>query len=440
MVISENGWKGYADRQRQIVDAATGKVRDYLASNGTETREGRNQLISYSYAVATKYGEAGAALAAEMYDEVAEASGADLPAAEPAETATIHETAKAVAGTLKTGNDEVVAGAVGRLVKTAGVDTTMKNAIRDGAEWAWVPQGEETCAFCIMLASRGWQRASKAALKNGHAEHIHAHCDCQYAVRFDSSTEYAGYNPEKYLAMYDGAEGDTWEEKLGSMRRAIREENKDEINTQKRALYARSRRLHYGEKNRFETDGGVVNARRVDKYGYNNIYVDESVTLTERQLRVVDQQISAAKKVIGITNTCDALIVVSDIGDVLASYNPRTNILLISTSMTSEEEIIKRQQRFACPNDTRSTAVHELLHWKDADEYKNSKGPITDASEKSDYSIFQREKSLRELSENGIDVSNNAGLRGISEYAYISALDNDWEEVYIEFRTKEVLT
>lgn len=49
---------------------------------------------------------------------------------------------------------------VSRLVKRAGADTTLKNAQRDGAEFAWVPHGD-SCAFCLTLASRGWQRASQ---------------------------------------------------------------------------------------------------------------------------------------------------------------------------------------------------------------------------------------------------------------------------------------
>ena len=53
----------------------------------------------------------------------------------------------------------------------------LKNAVRDGAEWAWVPHGD-TCPFCITLASNGWQKASRKVLKGGHAEHIHANCDC----------------------------------------------------------------------------------------------------------------------------------------------------------------------------------------------------------------------------------------------------------------------
>lgn len=83
---------------------------------------------------------------------------------------------------------------VSRLVKQAGADTSLKNAARDGAEWAWIPHGD-TCAFCITLASRGWQRQSLKAMMGGHAEHIHSNCDCEYAIRFSHSTNVAGVRP-----------------------------------------------------------------------------------------------------------------------------------------------------------------------------------------------------------------------------------------------------
>lgn len=219
LTVSQDSWNDYTDRLRLLNDTAADEVRQYLGTHDVTSREGRGQLIDYAYGVATKYGEGSAALSAQMYDAIARAEGMELPEAEVAETATIDETARAVVGTMKTGNNEVVAGSIGRLVKVAGVDTTMKNALRDGAQWAWIPQGSETCAFCIMLASRGWQYASEAALKGGHAEHIHANCDCTYAVRFSSDTEYEGYDPDKYLRMYEDAEGNSWQEKLNSMRR-----------------------------------------------------------------------------------------------------------------------------------------------------------------------------------------------------------------------------
>ena len=239
MKIGKEGWKRFISKLRMISDKAAEEMSLYLYNHPESWQRGvgEDDAIRYAYALATKYGEAAAALACEMYDAVASATGAAVPLAEPAATATYGEVAKAVRGTARTGNPETVAQAVARTVKLAGVDTTAKNAIRDGAEFAWIPSGD-TCAFCLTLASRGWQKASRGALKNGHAEHVHANCDCTYAVRFDRSTTVSGYYPERYLALYENAEGKTPQEKINAMRRAFYAQDAEAINAQKRAAYA----------------------------------------------------------------------------------------------------------------------------------------------------------------------------------------------------------
>lgn len=83
------------------------------------------------------------------------------------------------------------------------------------------------------MPGKPWQRASKKALKGDHAQHIHAHCDCEYVIRFDSTTTVAGYDPDKYLEQYYAYGGD-----INAMRRAQYAKNKDFINAQKRAAYA----------------------------------------------------------------------------------------------------------------------------------------------------------------------------------------------------------
>ena len=236
MDITAKAWQIFIAKLRRINEAATEKILAYLTAHPIQSYEDRQKLIEYAYLTAQKYGEGAAALACRMYDEIAAASTVAVPAAVPAAGPSVGEVAKTINGTLKTGNPNIVSEAVGRLVKQTGVDTTMKNALRDGAEWAWIPSGD-TCAFCITLASQGWQRASRAALKGGHAEHIHANCDCTYAVRFDKQTDVAGYHPEEYRAMYEGAEGRTPTEKINAMRREFYAENKDEINAQKRDNY-----------------------------------------------------------------------------------------------------------------------------------------------------------------------------------------------------------
>lgn len=243
MRISSKVWGNFIKRLRMLNEAAADKVKKYLNTHDVSTEEGMAELIAYAYAIATRYGEGSAALAAQMYDAVAELSGEYLPPAVPAKTATFNETARTVQGARLFSKDpDVVASAVGRLVKQAGVDTTMENALRDGAEWAWIPVGD-TCAFCLTLASRGWQRASKKALKNGHAEHIHNNCDCTYAIRFNDNTNVEGYDPDKYYNMYKSQPG-TPEQKINAMRREMYAKNKEAINAQKRSAYEKRKELN----------------------------------------------------------------------------------------------------------------------------------------------------------------------------------------------------
>lgn len=219
-------------------------MADYIAAHGTGDADA---LIAYAHALVTKYGEGSAELACQMYDALAAAARAGVPAAEPAEPASYGEIARMVQAT-KASPPQMQRG-VSRLVKRAGADTTLKNALRDGAEFAWIPQGD-TCAFCLTLASRGWQKASQAAIKGGHAEHIHANCDCEYAIRFDGRSTVAGYDPEKYLKQYRDAGSD-----VNALRRVNYARNRERINAQKRAAYAARKAL---EAETLPTSGGML--------------------------------------------------------------------------------------------------------------------------------------------------------------------------------------
>lgn len=238
MIISEKTWQeDYIARLRKIHAAAAKVMSEYLDQHEIVTLQDWNALIDYAYQLVAAYGEAAAALACEFYDQIAAASGKKVKPSVPAPVPPINEVAKAVRGTGKTGNPDLVAGAVERLVKRTGVDTTMLNAIRDGAEWAWIPHGD-TCAFCLILASNGWQPASKKAMENGHAKHIHANCDCTYAIRFDGTSNVSGYDPDRYRQIYENAAGSSWIDKMNSIRNELNSENRAQINSQARAAYA----------------------------------------------------------------------------------------------------------------------------------------------------------------------------------------------------------
>ena len=251
MKLTAQTWSEYVARLARLNQSAGQLMADYIAAHGTGDTD---TLIAYAHALVTKYGEGSAELACQMYDALAAAARAGVPAAEPAEPASYGEIARMVQAT-KASPPQMQRG-VSRLVKRAGADTTLKNALRDGAEFAWVPQGD-TCAFCLTLASRGWQKASQAAIKGGHAEHIHANCDCEYAIRFDGRSTVAGYDPDKYLRQYRAADGD-----INKLRRVNYAANKERINAQKRAAYAARKAAFTSTQNRailgsIDSDGSV---------------------------------------------------------------------------------------------------------------------------------------------------------------------------------------
>ena len=256
MYISTNDWKNYINKLSQLNKEAADKIVAYVQKKGFADTDA---LIEFSNAVVQKYGSGSAALSAAMYDAIAEVSGQFYDPAELAPLPNYGEIAKTVRGTLKRSqNPNTLAGAVSRLVKKAGIDTTLQNAARDsdgpaydgtegrrtskrakarrhtGAQVAWVPYGD-TCPFCLMLASRGWMNQTYDGADN-HKEHIHSNCDCTYAVRFDNHSGIEGYDPNEYYDMFKEYEG-TWQDKLNAMRRAQYEENKDKINAQKREAY-----------------------------------------------------------------------------------------------------------------------------------------------------------------------------------------------------------
>lgn len=275
--IPSKAWLNYVARLARLNEKAGQLMQAYTEVHETADAA---ELISYAYGLVTKYGEGSAALACEMYDALAELQGAHVPAAEPAETAEYSVVARMVNAT-RNSTPQLKSG-VNRLVKRAGADTTLKNALRDGTEFAWVPSGD-TCAFCLTLASRGWQKASKKAIKGGHAEHIHANCDCTYAIRFNSEVSVEGYDPDAYLKAYRDAGSD-----VNELRRIHYAENRERINAQKRAAYAAR-----NEKKPSTTEGKSDKIKETDGGGIFDILPLNPVTKERYQphlLKMTDTQ------------------------------------------------------------------------------------------------------------------------------------------------------
>lgn len=214
----------YREKLSSVCERASESTQKWLERHPGASRQ---EILDATYKITQAYGLAASTLAANKYDQdvaLAEKQGflkpGQIKEAEVWDPLGYGSIARAINGTLKNDSKEKLPDTIERMVKRFAEDTTLMNARRDGAEYAWIPAGD-TCVFCLSLASNGWQRASKSTAEGNHADHIHPHCDCTFSVRFSKDTNVKGYHPEAIKARIEACEGDTWEEKLNSLRREL---------------------------------------------------------------------------------------------------------------------------------------------------------------------------------------------------------------------------
>ena len=233
----------YSARQAAQRKSAADDMAKYVIENADNATF--REIVAKGTVTARKHGRASAALASVWYDRIAREAGADVPKAVPSVVANSGRIGAQVTnawGLLEGGDVDgfatACARAVSNEVKRSASRTMLQNAARDGAEYAWVPQGGETCAFCITLASNGWQRAKRSTAMGDHADHIHPNCECEFSIRFDKDSGVAGYDPKQYEDEYKDADGRNSKDKINAMRREKYADNKDKINAQHRERYA----------------------------------------------------------------------------------------------------------------------------------------------------------------------------------------------------------
>jgi hypothetical protein len=93
-------------------------------------------------------------------------------------------------------------------VKREAFENMQQNCNSNKARWARVPSGRETCGFCFMLASRGFDYHSKKSA-GGDGHQFHRHCDCLIVPSFsakDQDGQVQGYKPTKLYERYSKCE------------------------------------------------------------------------------------------------------------------------------------------------------------------------------------------------------------------------------------------
>lgn len=146
------------------------------------------------------YGLAAEELAAQMFETVCEEEGIEASAEIPEEAVPhemIENAAHYNAGKLVDGDWAAFVGAEAALVnyyaRQSAYETMKKSCKDNDVRWARVPTGRETCGYCFMLASRGFDYVSEDTAHAGS----HRHCDCVVMPGVPGRTKVDGYDPDE---------------------------------------------------------------------------------------------------------------------------------------------------------------------------------------------------------------------------------------------------
>lgn len=163
----------------------------------------------------------------------------------------------------------------------------------------------------------------------------------------------------------------------------------------------------------------VITAKPI-KNSKNNIYVSDKVgTIKPRKLSDIESWITQSKRIVATKDANQPQIVIVSDTELLNTtggrYNADKNVLYFKI-MNDDA-------------DTKHSILHELFHWKDAQEYIKRGNSIT-AGE--GFIADSRKRSKRILDKLGINEEN---AKGISMYAKASYKKGYYDEVYTEYRT-----
>ena len=113
-----------------------------------------------------------------------------------------------LAGHLADGNVEKfksdVADVTKYYVKRAAQENMIKNCDKAEVRYARVPTGFETCSFCFMLASRGFEYRDE--MTAGSLHKFHKDCDCIVVPGARGRTKIDGYDPEGMHRRWESCE------------------------------------------------------------------------------------------------------------------------------------------------------------------------------------------------------------------------------------------
>lgn len=195
--------------QRELVRMAQNELAGFFATVDLSRPElVRDALVEIVPLLTREYGELAAVVAAEWYEQVHPGAFLAQTASETYPGAAVAQNVRYHAGALFTDDPYQtlagISGALQRFIMYSGRTTVAGNVRRDKSRpvFARVPTGAKTCAWCTMLASRGFTYLTPESA-GIVAEDYHDDCDCQIVPSFDAENAHIkGYDPDRMFDQY----------------------------------------------------------------------------------------------------------------------------------------------------------------------------------------------------------------------------------------------
>lgn len=166
-----------------------------------------------------------------------------------------------------------------------------------------------------------------------------------------------------------------------------------------------------------------------------DMLISDSVELKPKQMHNIEMSLNNAVKIVGYGDNLPKCMIISSAEmqtGAVCSYNATSNILYIDSTIGDLDKLLELQKDMACPDNPISTYVHELLHWKEAQNYLKKKSITNQAEYLSDLRSYCRKK-LDNLSASGYNIFE------ISKYARKMYHAGYYDETWTEYLVLELL-
>lgn len=187
-----------------------------------------------------------------------------------------------------------------------------------------------------------------------------------------------------------------------------------------------------------KNSGKKITVKAHKTMGSNDIYLSDKVKLKRKQFHKFDKNVTKIYEMLGQSKSENkpAICILSpeEMGkNAVATYIPTDNVLTVNSAYFITKNLAELQKSFACSDSELSSVLHELIHWQDAEKYRQKFGKITDYNAYCDYLNKIYAPKVEKLIRSGYNISD------ISEYAFDCLRDKVMDEVYDEYRVKQLL-